>query len=133
MGVGPNYVLDKGMHAAGTAAYVAGHFVKLTTNVQEVTMTAAANDVVFGVVQENVDAAKVTTGKVTVDVRVLGITRVEASVAIAIGQKVAPAADATGRAKVAATGNTPAGIALTAATAAGDYIDVLLTPGMPVL
>jgi hypothetical protein len=133
MGVGPNYVLDKGMHASGSAAYVAGHFVKLTANVQEVAMTAGITDVAFGVVMENVDATKVTTGKVTLAVRVLGIARVEASAAIAIGNKVAPEAAATGRAKLAATTQTPAGIALTAATAAGDYIDVLLTPGMPAL
>jgi hypothetical protein len=133
MGVGPNYVLDKGMKATGTIDIVAGHFVKLTTNPQEVAVTAAITDKVIGVTMENVDAAKVTQGKVFMEVRLMGVARVEAAAAIAIGAKVAPESAATARAQTAVSTQFPAGIALTAASAAGDYIDVLLTPGMPVL
>lgn len=134
MGVGPNYVLDKGMRASGSAAYAVGTLMKLTTNVQEVAPTTASTDRVFGVCMEFVDAAKVTQGKVTVDVRVMGIARVIAGAAIAIGARVMPETAATARAITAVTAtNIPFGIALTAAVNAGDMIDVLLTPGMPAL
>src|SRR6266542_3068334 len=119
MGVGPNYVLDKGMKASGTAAYAAGKCLKLTANVQEIAYTAASTDRVFGVCMETVDAAKVATGKVYIDVRVLGIARVEAGAAISIGARVMPEAAATARCITAVTAtNVPFGVALTAATAA---------------
>jgi len=132
MGVGPNYVLDKGMKASGVAAYTAGRLVKQTANPQEIGPTTVITDRVFGVVMENVDAARVATGKVFLDIRVLGIARVEASAAIAVGARVMPEAAATSRAATIAGATAVSfGIALTAAVNPGDFIDVLLTPGMP--
>jgi hypothetical protein len=78
---------------------------------------------------ENVDAAKVTTTKVVIDLRLLGIARVLAGAAVAVDDRVTN--DTTARAvPVAATvgAKESFGVALTAATAAGQFIDVLVTP-----
>ena len=126
-----NFVLDKGYAAASNyassdaAGVVAFRFVRLTA-AQTIDRCSAITQVPIGVVMESVDQAKVATGKAVVDVRVLGIARVTASAAIAIGAEVSTTAD--GRAVTAATTSRVAGIALQAAGAAGDQIDVLLTP-----
>jgi hypothetical protein len=137
MGSGPNYVLDKGFLATGgSVAYSLGELVKqATTNFSgdSVAKASAGTDDVIGVCQENVDANKVATGKVVVDIRLLGISRVIAGAAIAMGDRLV--SDASARAVPsarAAAGAQPArvfGRALNAATAAGQHIDVLLTPG----
>jgi hypothetical protein len=126
-----NFVLDKGLVAASNYAssdangVQAFRFVRLTA-AQTVDRTSAITQVAIGVVQENVDVAKVATGKVVVDVRLLGISRVVAAAAIALGAEVAPTA--TGKAQTAVATQRVAGIALQAAGADGDEIDVLLTP-----
>lgn len=133
MGVGPNYVLDKGHVAVGSAAYKAGELVVASGDGTKCARATTANAKIRGVCMENVDAAKVLTGKVVLDVRLLGIARVLAGAAVAVDDYLAN--DATARAvpKVKAiAGAQPGnvfGVALTAATAAGQYIDVLLTPG----
>lgn len=53
-----------------------------------------------------------------------GISKVSASAAIAIGDKIA--VHTTGQAKTAVSGNRVVGVALSAATAANDIISVLL-------
>jgi len=129
MGVGPNYVLDKGFLCQGVAALAAARFVQAGTVEQSQTPHTAVNQRALGVSMEAVDAAKVATGKVFADVRILGIARVEAGAAVAKMSRVSP--NATGQAIVSVASSIPAGIALTAAANAGDHIDVLLTPGMP--
>jgi hypothetical protein len=131
--MGPNFVLDKGFRATGSTAYAFGEPVVLTGDGQSIARAGAAATNVIGVCQEDLEVAKLNTGKAILDVRVLGISRVIAGAAIARDARVA--VDATCRAVTqarAAAGAQPAavfGIALTAAAAAGDHIDVLLTPG----
>jgi len=133
MGVGPNYVLDKGFLLTGSAAFVRGFAVKQSATANAVALITAANAAVIGIVQDDVDAAKVATGKAVGDIRILGISRVVAGAAVAIGDNVAT--DNQGRAVTKAQtagGSQPTpvfGIALTACTVAGAEIDVLLTPG----
>lgn len=125
--MGPNYVLDKGYVVQGTAL---GQFecVKGGTTNTSVTRCDTAAEFVLGVSQELLDAAKVLTGKATADVRILGISRVVASAAIARMAKVT--VTTVGRAVTAGVAGTNCfGIALTPASANGDWIDVLLTPG----
>jgi hypothetical protein len=129
MGVGPNYGLDKGLLVQGSAAVVFGTLYQGGTVTQSATPHTATNQRSIGVAQENIDAAKVATGKVFADFRLLGISRVRAGAAVAMYARVAP--DATGRAITATTGAIPVGIALTASAAAEEHLDVLLTPGMP--
>jgi hypothetical protein len=134
MGSGPNYVLDKGYRATGATAYKSGELLIASgTGIDCARATSAAALEVLGVCQEDVDVAKVNTGKVIVDTRLLGIARVLSGAAVAVGDRLQN--DTTARAITltqAAAGAQPKrsfGKALTAATAAGQYIDVLLTPG----
>jgi hypothetical protein len=131
-----NYILDKGYVAVSTynssnaAGVVSKRFVKLTAN-QTIDLNVASNTRPVGVVQENVDQAKVATGKAVVDVRVQGVARVIAGGTITIGSEVM--SSTTGTALAAATaGNIVCGIALQAAVS-GDEIDVELLPGGRVL
>lgn len=125
-----NFVLDKGFKVEGAAAAVAYRFVGFGTANWSVTVTPTANGVVAGVLMENVDAAKVATGKVIANVRMMGIAPVKVgSGGVTRGTYVMT--DATGQA-ITATGtpttNQIVGLALETG-AAGDIIDVLLTPG----
>jgi hypothetical protein len=129
MGVGPNYVLDKGHVATGSTAYVQGELAVASGDGTKCARATGAAAKVRGVVMENVDAAKVTTTKVVINLRMLGIARVLAGAAIAVEDRVTN--DATARAvtvSAAIGAKEYFGVALTAATAAGQYIDVLLTP-----
>jgi hypothetical protein len=131
--MGPNFVLDKGFRATGSTAYAFGEPVVLTGDGTQMARAGAGATNVIGICQEDCEVAKVLTGAAILGVRVLGISRVLAGAAIARDARVG--VDATCRAVTvarAAAGAQPApviGIALTAATAAGDTIDVLLTPG----
>jgi len=130
--MGPNYVLDKGFLTSGSTAFAFGEVVVQTGN-KTIARATSAGSLCLGVCQENLDATKVTTGKAAVDVRILGITRVIAGAAISRGARVTNNTSARAVAVTkAAAGAQPAetfGIALTPASANGDEIDVLLTPG----
>ena len=126
MGVGPNYGLDKGFLATGITAYAYGDPVKQTANGLGVA-PAAAGDTCIGVCQENIIADYVKTGKAVIDIRITGITRARASAAIAVGDKVAAAAN---RRVAKATTGAVLGIALTPAAGANDVLEILLTPGV---
>jgi hypothetical protein len=134
MGLGPNMVLDKGMLATGgSQAYTFGEAVVATGAGISMARATSAGALCIGICQESADAAKVNTGKAVLNVRIIGISRVLAGAAVAVGVRVTN--DTTARAVTkakAGAGVQPGetfGIALTAATAAGQYIDVLLTPG----
>jgi hypothetical protein len=142
MGVGPNYGLDKGCLATGATAYQLGLVLKLIANPNSSLSTVAnavvqattANDLGMLVIcQEDLDTTRLATGKALIDCRFVGLSRVLAGAAVAIGDRVTN--DATARAVPrtrAAAGAQPAatfGYALTSASAAGQYIDVWLTPG----
>lgn len=138
---GSNYVLDKGFAvlstynssaAAGVTAY---RVVKVaSTGLIDLATNATATSGNIGVVQEAVDAAKVATGKAVVDVRLLGISKVvvQTATSLAIGAKVM--CGSAGGAIVAATAASEVlgiivGSNASAGTiAAGDIVDVLLTP-----
>jgi len=126
-----NFVLDKGYLASSTYntsnanGVVPFFFVRLTA-AQTIDICTAITQVPIGVVQEAVDRAKVALGKAVVGVRILGISRVVAGAAIAIGAEVSTSA--AGKAITAATTARVAGIALQAAAADLDQIDVLLVP-----
>lgn len=127
-----NYAdIDKGFTAVSTYAssdvngVQAFRFVRLTAS-QTIDRCSAITQVPIGVVQENVDVAKVALGKAVVNTRLLGISRVVAGAAVSIMAEVST--DTTGRAITAATTARVAGIALQAAGAAGDLIDVFLVP-----
>jgi hypothetical protein len=136
MGVGPNYVLDKGMLAQGASAYTFGEILVMGSVTQSVARatTVAGGNIFIGVCQESVDVAKVTTGKVFVDTRILGIARVIAGGTITVGARLTN--DASARAVAvtrAIAGAQPVhvfGMALTATSTVGEHVDVLLTPGM---
>src|SRR4051812_28570629 len=131
--MGPNHVLDKGylVDASATVANLVQFRAVILNSSNTVVTGAGASADVLGVTQYTAgDAAKIATGKVTVGVRLLGITRWEAGAAVARRARVT--SDSSGRCvgvTRAIAGAQPAivaGIAQTPASAAGDYIDVLL-------
>lgn len=131
MGTGPNWAgLDKGMKANGSAAYAFGEVVLIDTAVQSVkrgTTVATAADVA-GVCQEAVDAVKVATGKVFVNTRFTGISKCIAGANIAKGARLINNTSCQ-MVTQATAGGPVLGVALEAASGAGQMFDVLLTPG----
>lgn len=138
MAHGGNFVLDKGWvvlttyNTSSTDGVQAYRAVKTAAG-DTIDLVAASTERAVGVVQENLDRTKVATGNAVADVRMLGITKMKVGATPgALAQLARVSADADGEAILAATGHIPVGIQLTAGTpAAGDLIDVLLTPGMP--
>lgn len=139
-GVGASYVLDKGWPVLSTynssaAAGVTIYRIVKAASGGTIDLATADTDVPYGVVQEAIDAAKVATNKAVANVRMLGITRVYVTTAasIVLGSKVTTSTG--GGVKLAATGDVPIGLAvgITGTIGDGDIIEVLLTPGMPVL
>lgn len=129
MGVGANYVLAKGHVATGSTAYKAGELVVASGDGTKCARATSAGAKIRGVCKENVDVAKVLTGKVVVGVDMLGIARVLSGGSVTVEDRLTN--DTTARAVpvAAAVGNKESfGIALTGATGAGQWIDVLLTP-----
>lgn len=120
---GPNYVLSKG-YIAQTA--VSRFFaVKGGTLDETCTAVTGATDNILGVAQQEVVAAD--ANKQAIEVRSQGITKMVASAAIAKDAGVNISAN--GRAATqGAAGTRVIGKALTAAAAAGDWIDVELIP-----
>jgi hypothetical protein len=145
---GSNYVLDKGWdvlstyNASAAAGVTAYRCVAASATTGKIDLNATATVQSVGVVQESVDAVKVAQGKVVVDVRMLGITKVRVADTpgtIQIGTKLAPSGTAAnaGGVKVAVTTNAVIGICVgpvpIGTPAAGDLIDMLLTPGVGAL
>lgn len=135
MGVGQSQQIDKGFVAGGTTAYVLGLICEVTAEAT-VNLALTANVLTPLVVcKEDMTAVRLiaTPGKIIINCALTGIVRVAAGAAVAIGDRVTN--DITARAVTrvrAIAGAQPTatfGIALTAATAAGQHIDVLLTPG----
>lgn len=131
---GPNYVLDKGFIADGAVSQF--HVVVMTGDENMAQATVAGADP-LGVCQEEVEARD--AGLRVANARILGITRVVCGAAIARRDKLAVAAD--GRVVPATAtvlsdgtaagtlGDLVVGIAWTPTTAAGQHLDMLLTPG----
>jgi len=127
--MGPNYVLDKGFALSNSgAAQAIYRFMKFATETSVLQQTAATIFTV-GVCQDRIDAADSATGNAQVNVRMLGISKVQVGVftGIVLGSELM--SDASGQAILAATaGNKVVAIALQAPVANGEWIDVLLTP-----
>jgi hypothetical protein len=128
MGAGPNYVLDKGLLATGTALYQYGQPVTFGTPAQSCAPISVANTYVLGVCQENIDAARVTTGKAIINVRMMGIARALVGAAVAKGDPLT--VDATGRfiPQVSAGGKFFA-VAMEAQATVGGLVEVTLIDG----
>jgi hypothetical protein len=145
---GSNYVLDKSFEvlstynssaAAGATAY---RCVSPSTTTGKIDLNATATTRSVGILQEAVDAVKIATGKVVADVRLMGISKVKVSDTpgtIVIGSLVAASGTGAnaGGVKLAVSTNIPVGMVVgpcpIGTPAAGDLIDVLLTPGAPPL
>lgn len=122
---GPNFVLDKGLQpTAATPVFTA---VVLAATKEKVTPAGAAARAI-GVCQEEITADDAAKGRVA-NIRMMGISRCVAAAAIAIGDRVIVAASGRVTSTGAVAGNPVLGIALEAAAAAGDHIDIFLTPG----
>ena len=106
--------------AAADLSTKQGLFVEVTA-AQTVNVCNAITDVAVGVLRNKPDAA----GKAA-EVDILGTTKVIAGAAIAVGAKVAPTA--AGKAQTAVTTQYARAIALSAAGADGDEIEILLLP-----
>jgi hypothetical protein len=146
MGLGPNYGLNKGYLATGATAYAFGEICREIAN-PAASLSSVANAVVrqttaiatgsaattLVVCQENLDTVKLGTGKAIISCAKAGAVRVLAGAAVTKGDRVT--SDNTARAVTvtkATAGAIPVqvlGIAETDATAAGQFIDVTLTPG----
>jgi len=124
--VGPNFVLDKGYQA--TTAITQFRAVTLTAN-DQVKQADGAAQFALGIGQETVSAADATSGRIT-DVRILGISRAINGTAGALARMTRCTVDTSGRVVAAATTNPVLGVTLSAASAQGDQVDFLLTPGV---
>lgn len=145
---GSNFVLDKGLevlstyNSSDTAGVTAYRCVTMNSSTGKIDLQATATNRVTGIVQENIDQVKVALGKAVAGVRLLGISKVRVSDTpgtIVIGSIVAASGTSAnkGGVKLGVTTNIPVGIVVgpvpIGTPAAGDLIDVLLTPGLPAL
>lgn len=91
-------------------------------------IVATGAEMFLGVFQEDVDAAKVATGKVVANVRMAGISRAISGGAIGVGAAVT--IDSAGKFVAAGTGagTNIVGKAMTATTATDQMFDVWLAP-----
>jgi hypothetical protein len=129
-----DHILSKGYKVKSDAVVTRGTACVLyADDTVDDCVTGGAGLDVFGVFQETIDATKIATGKATVGVALIGVTRVVLGTGGATrGARLAN--DANGKAVVSAqvaAGAQPKhvfAIALTAGSA-GDEIDALLTPG----
>ena len=103
------------------AATAANRFVKLGTAKNTVLQNTAATIISVGVTHTAADINN------NVKVQIGATAVVEASAAIAKGVRVT--STAIGKAVTAVSGNQSAGIAMEAASADGQLIEIMLTPG----
>lgn len=91
---------------------------------ETVTQANAGTDAIIGICQEEITAGDATSGRIAA-VQMNGISRCIAGASFAIGATVMT--DGTGRVITATATNRQIGIAMQAAAAAGDHVDVQLT------
>jgi predicted RecA/RadA family phage recombinase len=119
--VGPNEVLDKSVEVTGVTAEK--RFVRLTG--LEMGAQYAGSGIPIGVAQEGADELDVERGR-HIRVRMEGISAVEASAAIDTSSG-AVAVQVTNDGRVVTfTSGTRVGVALTSASAPGDWVSVHL-------
>jgi hypothetical protein len=137
---GSNYLLDKGFpvlstyNSSAAAGVLAYRVVKWSSTGIDLQTAATPTTFTLGVVQENVDQAKVATGKAVADVRLAGITKVLVTTATSLQIGARVMAGASGGVVFATTTNQVLGIIVGVGTSgtitAGDLVDVLLVPGV---
>lgn len=127
MAEGGNSILELGFDAA--AALVKYTAVKLTDDMS-VTPVTAEGDVWVGITQFEVTAAEILQGK-GATVWLLGTSLIKVGTG-GVTRGLVVGMDAAGLAVAANTGARPLGVCLVSGVA-GDYVPVLLTPGLPVL
>lgn len=108
------------LKAAADLSTKQGYFVEVSA-ANTVNVCNAITGVAVGVLRNKPDAADKAA-----EVAILGTTKVIAGAAISVGAKVAPTA--AGKAQTAVSTQYSRGIALTAAAADGDEIEILLLP-----
>jgi hypothetical protein len=132
---GAHCILDQGWLVLSTynASAATGvqkfRAVKIATG-GTIDLNVAATTLAIGVVQEDLEVAKVATNKAVVGVRLIGVTKMVVQTAASIVAGSLITCGNAGGAVVAASTNKVIGINLSTQTiAANDLIDVLLTPG----
>lgn len=139
-GTGANFVLDKAFqplttyNSSSALGVVQFRMVKFAAG-GTFDICTADTDRWIGVVQENIDQAKVATGKPVADVRMMGISTVLVTTAASIVLGSMVTCSTGGGVKLAVTGDIPVGVAvgITGTIADNNLIQVLLCPGLPVL
>ena len=128
MGIGAHQILDKAFEA--NEALVQYRLVKLVTaEDRDVDQCDTAGEAALGVVQSEVSAGDATNSRF-VDIRMMGVSLIEASAALTKGILVQTSANGRIQAVPVAVGNEEvAGLLLDDAAAAGDWVAVLLMPG----
>lgn len=122
-----NFVLDKGFSPA--AALTKFRFCKLSGNVEEVTPITGITDTPIGIPQFTVTTAEIAKGK-GASCRVMGVSEVEATGAIAIGTRCQLEADGRVSALVGASGKRIVGLCVGhPSTNAGDRIAMFIYHG----
>jgi hypothetical protein len=122
-----NFVIDKGFRVASGQQITKYRAVKLSAS-ETVTPVTAVGDLAIGVAQIGVTSAELLKGKGT-NVRMLGITEMEADGAISVGTIFGLASDGRAASAAPTTATTRiVGICLKASGAAGDRITALLIP-----
>ena len=141
-----DYVLSKGYpvlstyNSSAAAGVLAYRVVKMSgagSGLIDLCTDATATTLQVGVVQENVDQVKVATGKAVANVAVMGVAKCVVNATpgtINVGTRVM-CGSTGGVIAAATTGSKVLGICVGATTltgtiAAGDIIDVQLTPGV---
>lgn len=141
-GAGANFVLDKGLpvistyNSSSTNGVQKFRLVKFGATAGTIDLNVASNTRSIGVVQEDIDVAKVATGKAVADVRMMGITTVVCTTAASVVLGSLVMSSTTGGVLLAATtGNIPIGVVvgITGTLADGNLIQILLTPGLPAI
>ena len=128
MGVGRNFVLD--LPYTITEAITKHQAVKLGSADQTIDAADSLGEAILGIAMETATAQDATDGRV-IAVAVLGTAVWEVDAAVAIGDKLRVSADGQAAQLAATTADqNQVGVALTAATNAGEWITVLLTPGV---
>lgn len=122
-----NFVYDSGFNAA--AAITKYRMCKLTA-AETVGPVTAITDMAIGVEQFGVSALEIPKGK-GASVRVIGVSEVEASTAIAVGVRCTLDATGTVSAEVGASGKRLVGICVGhPAAVSGDRIAMLVLVGL---
>jgi len=122
--MGPYEILDTSAYAENEIPWY--HVVK-QVGVEHVEVTGNAGEEHVGICQEYADDVDVERGRI-VRVRLEGVSRAVASAAIPLLSKVAATND--GRVAVATSGQTVVGIARSAASEAGDWLNVQILHGV---